>query len=387
MSRPTKLLTAALSLTCLVAPAVYANSASAWRINGFMSQGLSSTSDNNYFGSSDDSISFDFFEAGLVVQKDISDTLNVSAKLAYRAPYSIQRHSTNIDHLLLDYHAFKGRDWYAGIRLGRIKSNYGLYNTARDTSYTWPTALMNDTIYTNKLLPLYLSADGINLYGHRDFTHWAVDLELSSGRTHVPGAVINDLFYGLIASEELTLKGIINCRFTLTSKTSGSRFNLTYLEADSSTRGFNEIPFTLREYALAWQQTWNHWELDLELYQANFGTDLDEETPTSRGYNITFHHLFPSGLDAYALIGEIWDDHQDKQGNDFEASTGFPRSIRYSANYGLGFVYPVLPHWDLAAEIRYNKGTKSLLFADNPPLKGSLKEHWSQLFIRVTYHF
>jgi len=353
-----------------------------WRINGFLSQGLSTTSDNHYFGDSDDRISFDFFEAGLLIEKDLNDTLSLSTKLAYRAPYSIQRNRTSIDHLLLDYHALNGRSWYVGARLGRVKVNYGLYNTTRNTSYTWPTALMNDTVYVNKLLPLYLSTDGINVYGHKDFDSTSVDLELSTGRLKVPGAVVNDLFYGLVESQDLTLKDTLNVKLDLSIPSWRSRFNATFIGFDADITDLNSPPTTYnwRQYSLSWQQAWQAWQLDVELYQATHAN-------TSQGYNLTVHRLFPSGLDIYALLGEYWENSKDKQGETFEALTGLPGSSQFSANYGLGFIYPITPHWDIAAEARYNEGTNSLLFADNPLQDEGLKEHWTQLFIRATYHF
>jgi len=393
-----------------------------WRFSGFVTQGLSNTSDNRYFGNSDDRLSFDFFEAGLLIERDWGGRLSLSGKLAYRAPYAIQAEHLSVDHLLLDFLALERTHWYAGLRLGRVKLGEGLYGSSRDTSYTWPTALMNDVIYSNKLLPLYLSTDGINFYAQRDFSRWSAALELTSGRSQVPGDAVEDqLLYSLIPAQTTHTDKLIDSRLELSNPGSGSRLLLTWLyletEFDISLEGLVRTitPVHLQQFSLSFSQQWRSWRIDVEAIQGSITTfasqasveplsgprvcpidcsqlsDIlaakDRSSGKSRGYNLSLHYLYPGGLDLYLSVGEYWDNSQDKHGEAFEAFRGLPGHIKYSASYGLGFIYPLAPHWDIAAELRYNKGTSALMFADNPVLSEHLSKHWMQTFARLTYHF
>jgi len=393
-----------------------------WRFSGFASQGLSNTSDNRYFGKSDDRLSFDFFEAGLLAERDWGEHLSLSGKLAYRAPYAIQAEHLSVDHLLLDYLAVERTHWYAGLRLGRVKLGEGLYGSSRDTSYTWPTALMNDIIYSNKLLPLYLATDGINLYAQRDFSRWSAALELTSGRSQVPGSAVEDqLFYSLIPAQTTHTDKLINSRLELSNPGSGSRLVFTWLyletEFDISFEGLVRTitPVHIRQLSLSFSQQWRSWRIDVEAVQGSntvFASQarveplsgprvcaIDcsqlteilsaEDRPSGKrgGYNLSLHYLYPGGLDLYLSVGEHWDNNQDKHGDAFEAGTGLPGHIKYSASYGLGFIYPLASHWDIAAELRYNEGTSALMFVDNPVLSEHLSKHWMQTFLRLTYHF
>jgi hypothetical protein len=63
--------------------------------------------------------------------------------------------------------ALSSEDGRGGIRLGRVKTAYGLYNTTRDVPFTRPSIILPQSIYFERTRNLTVSADGAELYFER----------------------------------------------------------------------------------------------------------------------------------------------------------------------------------------------------------------------------
>src|ERR1700722_14659394 len=96
-------------------------------IHGFLSQGFINTTSNNYLTNSALG-SFDFTEAGLNFTKQLEDNLRVGFQLFAQRLGPTGDFTPTLDWFYLDYR------WsdLLGIRFGRVKIPFGLYNDIVD---------------------------------------------------------------------------------------------------------------------------------------------------------------------------------------------------------------------------------------------------------------
>ena len=132
--------------------------------HGFLTQSLFHTSDNNFFGQSDDAVSPGLTEIGLNTSYQPFDRLRFAAQGLYRRAGDIDRGSVRLDYGLADLTLLNYGTGKVGIRGGRIKIPFGLYNETRDVPFTHPTILLPQGIYFERSRSLLVSADGGSFY-------------------------------------------------------------------------------------------------------------------------------------------------------------------------------------------------------------------------------
>jgi len=137
-------------------------------IQGFVSQTIISTTDNNFLGSTDDRLSFDFWEAGMLVNTKVIDKLSFSSQLLGREVSPATGIQTRIDFAFFSYPFIQGMNYTVGARLGRIRSSFGFYNETRDIPHTRTGIIMPQSLYYDMTRNSFYSADGVEFFAHRD---------------------------------------------------------------------------------------------------------------------------------------------------------------------------------------------------------------------------
>ena len=137
-------------------------------IQGFISQTVISTTDNNFLGSTDDRLSFDFWEAGVLVNTKVFDKLSFSSQLLGREVSAATGIQARIDFAFFSYPFIQGIDYTVGARLGRIRSSFGFYNETRDIPHTRTGVIMPQSLYYDMTRNSFYSADGVEFFAHRD---------------------------------------------------------------------------------------------------------------------------------------------------------------------------------------------------------------------------
>lgn len=136
----------------------------ALQIHAFVSQGYLRSSDNNYLADSKRG-SFEFWEAGINVTRSLSDRVRVGIQLFSRDLGPLGDYKAKIDWAYLGY---DWKDWL-GIRAGRIKLPFGLYNDTSDIDAAHPTALLPQSVYPVANRDFLLAQTGVEIYGYRHF--------------------------------------------------------------------------------------------------------------------------------------------------------------------------------------------------------------------------
>jgi hypothetical protein len=130
-------------------------------IHGFVSQGVIKTTDNNYLASSERG-SFEFSEVGINFTKRLTDRLRIGAQLFSRDLGPLGNYTARMDWYYLDY---RFRDWL-GLRAGRTKLPFGLYNELNDIDSARVPVLLPQSIYPITSRDSLLAATGLELYGY-----------------------------------------------------------------------------------------------------------------------------------------------------------------------------------------------------------------------------
>jgi hypothetical protein len=150
-----------------------------WQAHGFLSQGYTYTSGNDFFGNSQGNGSLDFTELGLNVLGHPWPNLLVAAQGVYRNAAGSDQEAFRLDYANLDYHLPLGEAVTLGVRLGRVKNPIGLYNETRDVIWTRPGVLLPQSIYFDALAfrAPEIASDGGILYGRYRFGEHALSAE------------------------------------------------------------------------------------------------------------------------------------------------------------------------------------------------------------------
>jgi hypothetical protein len=119
------------------------------------------SSKNNYLTHSRRG-SFEFTEVGLNLTKSISDDLSVGMQLFMRDLGPIGNYKPQFDWFYLDYHF---RDWL-GLRAGRTKLPFGLYNDQSDVDSARVPVLLPQSVYPTTSRDFLLAQTGFELYGY-----------------------------------------------------------------------------------------------------------------------------------------------------------------------------------------------------------------------------
>lgn len=153
-------------LLCLCARPVQAQEETApqevdaLEVHGLVSQGFIKSTQNNYLAESRRG-SFEFFEAALNFTKPLSETLRVGGQLFTRDLGPLGNYTARVDWFFLDWRA---HNWL-GVRAGRVKLPYGLYNQQSDYDPGRVWILMPQSIYPITARDVLVGATGVELYG------------------------------------------------------------------------------------------------------------------------------------------------------------------------------------------------------------------------------
>jgi hypothetical protein len=153
-------------LACfLLAPAARAEEEGGYRpfpveVHGFVSQGFILSSGSNYLARSRRG-SFEFTEVGVNFTSTITDRLTVGMQLFSRDLGPIGNYRPQFDWFYLDY---RFRDWF-GVRAGRTKLPFGLYNDTSDVDAARVPILLPQSIYPTTSRDFLLAQTGGEIYG------------------------------------------------------------------------------------------------------------------------------------------------------------------------------------------------------------------------------
>jgi len=366
------------------------------QLHGFLSQAAIHTSDNNFFGETDDNVDFGFREIGLNGSWRILPRLQLSLQVLSREAGGGDDGDLRIDYGFADYSVIADADDLWGIRIGRVTNPLGLYNDTRDVAFTRPSILLPQSIYFDRTRNLALSADGVQLYGERrtDLGDFYLQLNLAYPRTDDPDIEVSFLgadFPGELADDPSFLGRLLYERNggQLRLGVSGGMVNIDYQAgtADPLTSGsilFAPLIFSAQYNAEYWSLTgeWAIRRFETEDIFTRLGQRHVEVTGES--WYIQGSYRFRPDLEGFVRYDVLYTDRDDRDGE--EAGPGRPSYSRYAKDFTVGLRWDVTPSFMLRAEIHDVEGTAWLPFQDNP-FAGATTKDWTMFMILGSYRF
>ncbi|MBV1876720.1 MAG: hypothetical protein KUG79_03660 [Pseudomonadales bacterium] len=149
-----------------------------------LNQGIVGTSDNGFYGDSDDGFSTDFTELSINGNYRISPKVRIAGQVLYLHAGEVND-GVELDYLFLDSQFYSNEHFNLGINLGRFKNPIGHYNETRDIAFTRPGIFLAQGIYPDSLRDLFISSDGILVYGNLFQPQGEWHFEIAYGKPRV----------------------------------------------------------------------------------------------------------------------------------------------------------------------------------------------------------
>src|SRR6185369_4159094 len=152
---------AALVALPAVASADEASSPLPIEVHAFVSQGFIKSTGNNYLAEDSTKGSFEFTEVGINFSKQLTDRMRAGMQLFTHDLGPLGNYRTRFDWFYLDYRFW---DWL-GVRAGRTKVPFGLYNESSDIDAARVPVLLPQSVYPVSNRDFLLAQTGGEAYG------------------------------------------------------------------------------------------------------------------------------------------------------------------------------------------------------------------------------
>ncbi len=354
------------------------------QFHGFASQGYSLTSENNFFGHSQDNGSFDYTEIGANASWLPLNHLQLSGQLLFRRAGETDPQSLRLDYGLLDYTMLSDETDRWGLRLGRIKNPVGFYNETRDIPFTKPSILLPQSIYPDYVRSAQLSSDGSYIYGEHRSGYG--DFFLNGGIGYPPA--INREWEGILFENQLNGEISYLARLLYEWNNSQLRAAVTYYKAKFDYKSDIIPSGSLRSepWIFSLQYNAEHWSLTTEYSLRKVSQPVS--TMMSEGYYIQGSYRFSPHWEGLLRYDVFYLDQDDKNGKKFAAKDpfGHPPYSQFAKDWTAGLTWKIFPDFMLRTEYHRIDGTAWLFFLDNPN-PSETSRSWQLFMLLGAYRF
>jgi len=362
------------------------------QIHGFLTQAYVQTTDNQFFGDSEDG-SFDFRELGVNASYRFNPNLMTSAQLLSRTAGEMYDGSLTVDYAQLDYQFHMTEQNRFGLILGRYKNPFGLFNDTRDVAATRPGIFMPQSIYWDRVRNMVLSNDGLQFYSEHNVGLHRFNLQLLAGRTpideNVEQTYLDPALDASMEQDGLTTGG------RLLYEWDGGRIRLALsnamLSLDSETNSLPDGRIGIDYWVFSAQYNEGPWRLTAEYMQEpldyqGFGGFLEVADTTVDGYYLQGDYRLHEDWEVMVRYEESHYDKDDPDGTERSRLTGLPEHFFYSRLWTLGLLWEPTENLMLRTEFSRVDGTIFLSNRENPNPADTVRE-WNLFSLLVSYSF
>lgn len=365
------------------------------QIQGFAAQGLIGSTNNNFFGDSRDGVSSRFTEAGLHGTWQALDAVRLSGQVLYRRAGESDQDGVRVDYAQADWQFYQTEASQLGLKFGKVKLPYGLYNETRDVPFTRSGILLPQSVYVDNSRDLLLAAPGAFLHGASVQKYGALDFLLGWVRPDFDSPSLDYSFLGNTRPGKLEGKSALGARlrWDLPSDTTlmvtYANARAEYAPGSSDTLAAGKVKF--RNLLFTIQQRLDTLTLTAEYGEPRFDTtNFGPFLPSSRrviqsGY-LQGEWRFRPAWELMLRHDIFYRDKHDKDGHLFAAATGLPAHSMFARDTTLGLRWDTTPHLMLRAEFHHVDGTGWLPGPDNPVFI-SREQRWNMWLLQAAYRF
>ena len=353
-------------------------------VHAFASQGFLLTSDNNYIDTKSKNGTFQFSEIGINFTKSLTD------KLRFGLQFDAQDFGTNgnynfkADWFYADYRV---KDWF-GMRVGRVKIPFGLYNEINDVDSARTFVLLPQSVYPVQSRDYLLAQTGGEIYGYlRMGAAGALDYRAYGGTIYfsTTQAQIASPYQLVSINVPFLVGGRLLWETPLEGLRVGGSVQTLRLDTDISFQGQTfdiEIPATLwiasAEYAnhdLLLAAEYSRWYVKEDSTNAHLAPSAPIQT-SERAYGLATYRV-NKWLQPGAYYS-IYFPNVDQRDRRADVQHDLAATLRFDIN----------PYWLAKVEGHYMAGTAGLSSALNGGLPLSqLERYWGVFLVKTTVNF
>lgn len=377
------------------------------KIHGFLSQGFLQTDHNNFLAETEDG-TFQFNEFGINFSTQLTDKLQVGLQLFGRDMGNVGNDDVKLDWAFMNY---RWKDW-AGVKIGRVKMIYGLYNDTREIDMLRTSTLLPQSVYVEVFRDSMAAIKGVDFYGNVPVKYLgAFSYELSCGVLSfadgdgVSQAIENNNAAYKFKVENIDSDSAYSYALTWDTPLEGLRFRYSGLEINGlNASGSANLPLPNGTVA-------NSFNLDYKLVRFNvisgeyvlgnltlaseyMETDLRVAStigPVAGLRNTPYQGWYTSGSyrfnDVFTLglsYSEFYNDSNDKDG-DKQVAAGKKDYQTWLKTYTVSSRFNINEFWLFKLEASYNDGFGGLQPVYNAP--SDLEPYWWLFAAKATVSF
>ncbi|MHB1091691.1 hypothetical protein [Thiobacillus sp.] len=366
-----------------------------YQIQGFAAQGLIGSTNNNFFGDSRDGVSTRFTEAGLHGTWQALDAVRLSGQILYRRAGESDQDGVRVDYAQTDWQFYQTEASQLGLKFGKVKLPYGLYNETRDVPFTRSGILLPQSVYVDNSRDLVLAAPGAFLHGASVQKYGALDFLLGWVRPDFDSPSLDYSFLGNTRPGKLEGKSALGARLrwdlpsdtTLMVTYANARAEYAPGSSDTLAAGkvqFRNLLFTVQQRLDTITLTAEYGEPRFDT--ANFGPFLPSSRRVIQSGYLQGEWRFRPAWELMLRHDIFYRDKHDKDGHLFAAATGLPAHSMFARDTTLGLRWDATPNWMLRAEFHHVDGTGWLPGPDNPVFI-SREQRWNMWLLQAAYRF
>lgn len=384
-------------LLVLLTPVVAADVFDDLELHGFVTQGFVKTTDNSFFGDSEDG-SFDFREIGVNATVEPTDRLRLSGQVLSRKAGEMSDGSPTVDYAVADLSLWSTPSSKLNLLAGRIKNQLGLFNDTRDVAFTRPGVFLPQTVYFDEVRNLFLSADGVAVSASWYGPSANLSLFAGIGRPlideNVEYVYLGDDFAGELTPDGPSASG----RILLS--TPDDRFHIALSMAsvsmDFERAGGDLLPnggVRFRYWVASMQYDAEHITVTAEYlrepirwegFTGSFFSGLSTE---AESYYIQGAWRVKQDVEVSLRYENGVFDRRDRSGVQFSDRTGglIPPSAGYSEIWSVGLRIDLSDEWLVMSEYQRHRGGLTLSAAENKA--SDLRPDWDLFAVTLSYRF
>lgn len=354
------------------------------------------TSNNNFFGYTDDKISTRYMEAGLLGRYTFTNNLSFVAEGLYKGVGATANHP-DIDFAFLDYTFYQDFNNTLGIRIGKVKLPFGFYNDTRDVPFTRNRIFLPQSIYFESFRKSVFSQNGVEFRGEHSFDWGSINWNLGITKSSDANSEVESLYTG--ASQLANFNG-----------SNSGYFRLMYVDPNADFRAalsYSTLGWDVESkepyFISSGKTTYNRTLLSLE-YAVNSKLTFTTETEYTAwdfsqlkspyikndyglDYYIQASYKFNEKWDSFVSYGASYNSFSDKYGEKYAAQTilPIPAFQRYTKGWAVGVGYQPANNWLIRTEYNYYDGTSILPGKFNNSL--DTKKKWQMVSFQIAYRF